>query len=316
MIKLNKKKITLIITVLLIAIIAATYPLSNVEKNISNNAFRKKTGGNFIQLSNGYTHYQSNNKDQNKTVLLVHGFSVAMYDWDEQYLFLSDHGFNVIRYDHFGRGFSDRPREEYSQKFYCRQINELMDLLKITSPFYIIGHSMGGGIAAAYTADNPDRVKKIILVSPIVDESKNNFKITLIKTPVIGPYLTRLILRKNLIKRAEELFDEASTPNKKLYINFFKKQFSIKGTEWAIRSLFKHDGLGSYEESYNKINSLNKPTILIYGDADKSVSLKNLGAIQKMIPSIKTVVLKGIGHMPTMQDSEKLNAIILAQLSE
>ncbi len=156
MIKLNKGKIAFIIVVVLIAIIAAIYPLSNVEKITTDNTFRQKAGGDYIQLSNGYTHYQSNNKDQNKTVLLVHGFSVAMYDWDEQYQFLSDRDFNVIRYDHFGRGFSDRPKENYSQKFYCKQINELMDALKITSPFHIIGHSMGGGIVAAYTADNPD----------------------------------------------------------------------------------------------------------------------------------------------------------------
>ena len=58
-------------------------------------------------------------------------------------------------------------------------------------------------------------------------------------------------------------------------MDLFEKQFSIKGTEWAIRSLFRHDGMGSYEESYKKINSLNKPTLLIYGDAEKSVSLEN-----------------------------------------
>jgi|GEM_PF-929590 hypothetical protein len=58
-------------------------------------------------------------------------------------------------------------------------------------------------------------------------------------------------------------------------------------------------------------NQPNKPN-----EPGKSVSLKNIESIKKMIPAIKTSVLKGIGHMPTMQDSGKFNAILLEELSE
>ena len=82
-----------------------------------NNEARKGIPGQFIKLTNGITHYQSGGPDTGKTIILVHGFSVPYYIWDTTYDSLVQNGLHVIRYDLFGRGYSDRPDVKYDLAF-------------------------------------------------------------------------------------------------------------------------------------------------------------------------------------------------------
>ena len=65
--------------------------------------------GNFIQLSDGVVHYELAGPEDAPVVVLVHGFSVPFFIWDPTFEGLSEAGFRVLRYDLYGRGFSDRP---------------------------------------------------------------------------------------------------------------------------------------------------------------------------------------------------------------
>src|SRR5579859_5611209 len=69
---------------------------------------RRNVPGSFIQLSDGVTHYELSGPDTGRLVVLVHGFSVPYYIWDSTFSRLVREGFRVLRYDEFGRGFSDR----------------------------------------------------------------------------------------------------------------------------------------------------------------------------------------------------------------
>ena len=84
----------------------------------------------FVRLSDGVTHYQIDGPDTGRAIVLAHGFSVPLYIWDSTATALAAAGRRVIRYDAYGRGFSDRPNVEYSDKLYERQLGELLDSLK------------------------------------------------------------------------------------------------------------------------------------------------------------------------------------------
>ena len=101
--------ILLIIIVLIGIYFWAKFFINNQETKPMNEAARKNVSGKFIQLTAGTTHYEVGGVDTGKTVILVHGFSVPYYIWDGTYDSLVQAGFHVIRYDEFGRGFSDRP---------------------------------------------------------------------------------------------------------------------------------------------------------------------------------------------------------------
>jgi pimeloyl-ACP methyl ester carboxylesterase len=99
---------------------------------------------------------------------------------------LGEAGFRVIRYDLYGRGFSDRPNVKYDAELYDRQLTQLLDGLRITTPVDLAGASMGGPIAAAYTCSHPARVRTLSLFDP--GYSHGQIMPAKLRLPVWGEY--------------------------------------------------------------------------------------------------------------------------------
>src|SRR5512138_1528004 len=132
-----------------------------------NELTRKEASGSFVQLSDGFTHYELSNPDAEPTVVLAHGFSVPCFVYDPTFEFLTQAGFRVLRYDLFGRGFSDRPNTRYNIDLFVRQLADLLDALRFTRPVSLVGLSTGGPITAVFTARFPSRVNKLVLIDPV-----------------------------------------------------------------------------------------------------------------------------------------------------
>jgi pimeloyl-ACP methyl ester carboxylesterase len=69
---------------------------------------RESLSGEFIKISDGVVHYELEGPSNGDLVVLVHGFSAPFFVWDPTFKFLVNNGFRVLRYDLFGRGYSDR----------------------------------------------------------------------------------------------------------------------------------------------------------------------------------------------------------------
>src|SRR5690348_16826332 len=96
------------------AALFAFYENRNPEKRTLDDAARRTAPGKFVRLSDGMTHYELSGPDSGTTVILVHGFSVPLYIWDSTAAALSSKGYRVLRYDEYGRGWSDRPNATYN----------------------------------------------------------------------------------------------------------------------------------------------------------------------------------------------------------
>jgi pimeloyl-ACP methyl ester carboxylesterase len=154
--------------------------------------------------------------DDGKVVILAHGGTVPIWTWDKQVHALNDAGFRVLSYDKYGRGYSDRPDVTYDQELYKRQLLELVDKLALTEPFDLIGLSLGGGTAVNFTARYPDRVRKLVMISPFI----NNFKVSfLFRIPVFGEFIARLIGIRVLVNRFVSLFEK--NPESEKYTKLF-----------------------------------------------------------------------------------------------
>src|SRR5512133_1271455 len=87
-------------------------------------AERARLPGSFARLALGYVHYEISGPKEGALVVLVPGLSVPYSTWDRNASFLARGGFRVLRYEHFGRGFSDRPRCSYDLALYVSQLVE------------------------------------------------------------------------------------------------------------------------------------------------------------------------------------------------
>lgn len=99
---------------------------------------------------------------QGPALLLVHGIGDSSETWSGVLDDLSkDH--TVIAPDLLGHGRSDKPRADYSIAAYANAMRDLMSVFDVDR-VTIIGHSLGGGVAAQFAYQFPERCERLVLV--------------------------------------------------------------------------------------------------------------------------------------------------------
>jgi len=302
------KSIPILLAFSLIVLIGI-YILLDSETNEFSETERARLGGTYVNLSEGITHYKLEGRDGGKLVVLVHGGTVPMWTWDKQVQSLKDAGFKILRYDTYGRGYSDRPKVTYDQKLYQKQLLELVDKLGLTKQFDLIGYSLGGGTVINFTAQNPQRVRKLVLISPLI----NNFKVSSIfRIPIFGEFMARLIGIKVITKRFVSLVE--NNPEAEKYTNLFKEQTTYKGFQQSILSMLRSDALGDYSDSYKVVGNQDRSILLIWGTEDTEVTKQMISEIQSLIPHLKFKPVEGVGHGIVFQKPDTVNDFILSFL--
>ena len=100
------------------------------------------------------------------TVVLLHGMNFSGFYWAEPIEALRKEGFRVVVTDQIGFGRSSKPIIPYNFHDMAFNTRRVLDHLKITKAS-IVGHSMGGMLAARFSASYPDVAEKVVLYAPI-----------------------------------------------------------------------------------------------------------------------------------------------------
>src|SRR6185369_946928 len=96
------------------------------------------------------------------TVILLHGLGGSSQVWQFNIAALAER-YHVVVPDQIGFGKSDKPLVNYRIRTYVDFLDQFCKQLKIERAT-LVGNSMGGWIAAMFTASFPDRVDKLVLV--------------------------------------------------------------------------------------------------------------------------------------------------------
>ena len=280
------------------------------EINNLDEATRRATGGSFIVLPKGVTHYELSNPQAKKTVVFVHGFSVPGFIFDPTFEFLTQSGFRVLRYDLFGRGYSDRPRAHYNIDLFIKQLKDLLDALRLTSPVNLIGLSMGGPITATFTSRHPGRVKSLTLIDPAGARPVSLTPLLrLAKVPILSETVFGLMGTGNMVKSAaKDFFDPQLVDH---FIGKYKVQMQYHGFQHALLSTIRNNMLGSFVETYKAVGRLALPVLLLWGRNDMTVPFSHSDDLQRAMPNAQFRVIENCGHIPHYEKPEEVNPILL-----
>jgi pimeloyl-ACP methyl ester carboxylesterase len=269
---------------------------------------RASTGGSFIRLSDGFTHYESCGPDNGQAVVLVHGFSVPYFIFEPTFNFLIGAGFRVLRYDLFGRGFSDRPRVKYNIDLFVDQLKELLDILNIKQ-VNLIGLSMGGAIVSAFTVNFPQRVRRLILIDPI---GTCSMPLAWFYKAAILPGVSELILGLAGAERmvqsiASDFFDPEHV---KMFQDQYRVQLHFRGFKRAILSTLRNKTVDGFPEIYQRLGKLNIPVLLLWGRNDRTLPLEQSREILSAVPRAEFFIIEDCGHIPHYEKPEDVNPIL------
>ncbi len=120
-----------------------------------------------------------------KNVLLLHGKNFNGAYWGTTIAALTKEGFRVIVPDQIGFGKSTKPTTfQYTFQQLASNIKTLLDTLGIKK-ITVLGHSMGGMVAARLALMYPETTEKLVLEDPLGLE---DWKLKVPYTPVTQTY--------------------------------------------------------------------------------------------------------------------------------
>ena len=118
-------------------------------------------------LSMAYMDVAPRGQANGRTVVLLHGKNFCGATWEQTIGTLSDKGYRVIAPDQIGFCASSKPRGyQFSFNQLALNTQALLDRLGVANAT-VIGHSMGGMLAARFAINHPQSVQQLVLVNPI-----------------------------------------------------------------------------------------------------------------------------------------------------
>ena len=292
------------------ALIAAWFYFDE-EHTLLDAGIREQFNETFIKLPGGVVHYEFGGPNGGEIVVLVHGFSVPAYIWDPTFEALTAAGYRVLRFDLYGRGHSDRPDVAYTIGFFADQLDQLSRALSVETPFNLLGLSMGGPITAQFANQHPGKVKRLVLIDPMVFTPSEE-DISFVSLPLIGEYMTNVYLIPQLAAgQTGDFQDKDRFPE---WESRFREQMQYYGFRRAIlstvREWFAADILGEYE----KLGKSGTPVQLFWGREDQTVPLKFSNKLLELVPQARLTVIDNAGHIPHFELPAIFNPLLLEYL--
>ncbi len=260
-----------------------------------------------IKVRGASINYRQRGKGE--PLLLIHGWNASSAMWMLNLRGLSSER-RVIAVDLPGHGGSGLPEDFVPDLAgYAGFIEDLRRALFLPS-LDLVGHSMGGSISLLYALDHPDRVSRLVLMDTPADRKAIHL-IARLTSPGPGTWLYNHMhgrrFRTYMFRRAlacpEKLPDEVLEENLRLSAGISREVF--KATTLAVRRV-SIDPVA--------VAAMDLPVLLMWGDRDKTVSLKEARRLKELLPRANVVLVPEAAHSPQLDNPRLVEKLILAFL--
>lgn len=291
----------------------------------STSRFYKMSGKEFSDVDYGYPVKYAEIRnlkigyiDQGKgdVLLLIHGLGSNAKGWSKNIPVLSK-DYRVIAVDLPGYGLSSKDFYPYSLSFYAEVLTEFLTELNISKATFI-GHSMGGQISMIAALTYPDRVDKLVLISPAgVEEFEEGEKDWFRK--VATPELTEdatvrqidINLKRNFYKYPK---DAEFMITDRIQV---RKASDFSGYAYAVAQNIKSM---VNEPTSKRLKDIKHKTLILFGEQDGLIpnpylnggKTRDVGNIARdQIPNSKLVMINKCGHFVQFEQADIANNAIV-----
>ena len=278
--------------------------------------------GDWAKLSDGNIFYRwfhpKKELSNGETIVMVHGFSTPSFVWGGLIDNFCDSGFKVLVYDHFGRGFSERPRINYDKELYVRSLKDLLDTQGVLGKVHLVGYSMGGPIVGYFAEKYSDQTQSMSLIAPAgFQQSLSGVNSWTIK-PIIGEWFWHVFNNRiyGVGRMSETAYsDDPLSINEEEFLENFNKQLVFKGFTESLLSTVRHFNLMDCRRMYKNVGSLNIPTFVVWGKEDGVVPHSASKNLKECIPHSELLTIEEGTHDITYRQptevGDSINSFLL-----
>ena len=268
---------------------------------------QREVDGALVQLSDGHTHYRCWGPPDGHPAVLVSGGTIPCWVWEEMARLMAHAGLRTISYDLYGRGESDRVKGPIDRALYRRQLTELLDAVLPDQTVDLVGVSLGAAIAVDHGARHPNRVRRLVLIAPIVN-SWNNPLLKWALNPILGRLFFRVVGLKKVEARAHQFLAHGSDPA--ALQARFSAQLEVRGTERSLLSLARGDLLGDYRPDYKTVGDSDIDVLMVWADKDPEVTDEVLEEARALLGDARTEQIT-CGHAAIIEDPLSVAAVLI-----
>lgn len=275
------------------------YRAKDPEHRTLDDAARTEAPGRFVQLADGVTHYEMVGPDTGQVVVLAAGFSVPAYIWDSLYQGLADSGFRVVRYDYYGRGWSDRPDAVYNQDLFVRQLAGLLDSLRITAPVHLAGLSFGGAIITSFADRHPARVRSLLYFDPVF----NTRRPLPPEERSARAWTIHMVVRGGSESMATGQLSDFLHPERHPdWVARYRVQQQFKGTRESLRRTRAAIAVDPHQEAQlRELGASPRPVLIVWGREDRVAPFESSEALLTALPGARFVPVDSAAHLPHLE---------------
>lgn len=250
--------------------------------------------GDFVVLPGGATHYQWAGPEGGPVVVLIHGLISPSYVWDAVVPGLTALGFRVLRYDLYGRGYSDALPVGAEPDRYQTQLTDLLAVLRVTGRVSLIGYSMGGRIAVDYAAGDADRVEHLLLVAPVGMVHRIGTADRIARDwPGLGDWYARGLGLRRLQRTAPA---QGAASKVAGFGAALARDLRRRGVGPAILADYRDVLRDSDEDAHRRLARAALPVAAVFGDADVVIPLVSAEMLADWNPDADIREVPGAGH--------------------
>jgi len=247
-------------------------------------------------------------------VVFSHGWPLSSDAWEDQMMFLADHGYRCIAHDRRGHGRSSQPWHGNDMDTYADDLAALTEALNLQDAIHV-GHSTGGGEVARYIGRHgTKRVGKAVLIGAVPP--------IMLKTPA-NPGGTPMEafdqIRAAVKADRSQFFQDLSTPfygaNRpgSTVSQGLRDSFWMQGMQCGLKAAYDCIKAFSETDFTEDLKKIDVPTLILHGDDDQIVPIADSALLSsKLVPGATLKVIAGAPHGMCSTHKDTINAELLS----
>jgi len=245
--------------------------------------------------------------------VLIHGLGGFAESWRHNIPELARHS-RVIALDLPGFGRSGKPRRQYTTAFLARGLDGLFSALGVEQ-VRLVGHSLGGAVAARYALDHPGRVERLALLGAALPgfELRPSWIYRTLSLPGVGELLASMITRRLCAKGLERCFAHPDPAEIRFFVDHefaARRSFEGRAAYLSLLRTVKDDFTIGAEAYRVALTSLGRHVLVIHGRDDRVIPLSHAQRVAEGLGGLELRWLERCGHFPQIEQADAVNAYL------